>query len=68
MQNTDAVTYYVAEDDTLMRVEADIKGFKGAATIDLSGQTQAIVDLPAESDAISIDKVSELYTKLRPNF
>lgn len=68
MQNNDSLTYYIAQDGMLLRVEADIKGFKGTATIDLSGQTQAVVDVPAESDAIAIAKVSELYTKLRPNF
>lgn len=68
LQNTEAVTYYVAEDETLLRVEADIKGFRNTVSIDLSGQTQASIEVPAESDAIAIDKVSELYTKLRPNF
>ena len=68
MQNNGSVTYYVSEKDVLMRVEADIKGFSGTVVVDFDEQGNSVVDVPEESAAISIDKISELYTKLRPQF
>lgn len=67
-QNKESVTYYVAQDETLMRVEADIKGFKDKITIDLSGQTQAAIELPDQNDVINIENIKDFYSTIRPKF
>lgn len=66
MRNVGTITYYVSEDETLMRIEAVIKGFNCPIRIDFFKQGESKVETPLETDAISIDKVLEIYTKIRP--
>ena len=68
MVNDGSITYYVDEQGALLRVEADIKGFKGVTTIDFLSHQKSEVDVPAEKDSISIEKISQLYSTIRPNF
>jgi hypothetical protein len=68
MRNSGTVTYYVGDDDTLVRLEANIKGFSCPLLVDFVNQGATTIDVPDDVEAISLDEVSDLYKSIRPSF
>ncbi len=56
--------YWVADDRTLVRLEAELAGASGAATLTFSDHGPRMIETPADPEIVALGDVADLYGEL----